>query len=484
MTFLRSAIAPAVRLAHAPMQQAAANLLPRATEIQAKLNFALVDSGMGGGMTAAFFNGIVRQLGSYRCLPIGIKPEHTATAYTAAMALWPLVAPLADRDGKADGHIAESVIIACNSASVRREGALELMTKFCAEVAADHANSMDIDPDIRNNIVALHAKIQADPAYLPTRVREIVTETARVGVSAVCDRLKNHKDAFVRIDSTNGTAQSGAYPSRFEDGLKIVAEPGSLERKTFSHTVRGQPSGTDYVVNHDVFQFRMNGEDKVVVLESRGNPPWVPAIEANQPQEVRERLVLESTAVTEAAISATMDDPAFKAFEGEARDKGLELERCFEDGRASPHISMLCCTHYPAMKQALETQFGGPESGVVFIDQAAIVETIGKELDPSCTDPDRGPLHLVVTVGSQNYGGTPRDLKTSVPDPSATANTLFAVLQTTLEQRPTNQEVRSIGSVTVSRKDRRCRSPPLRVRRAPEPGRLNSRTSMASSDGP
>ena len=50
------------------------------------------------------------------------------------MALWPLVAPLANSEGEVDGAVAKHVIIACNSASVRKEGAIGLIECFCQDV--------------------------------------------------------------------------------------------------------------------------------------------------------------------------------------------------------------------------------------------------------------------------------------------------------------------------------------------------------------
>lgn len=137
------------------------------TASQDKLKIALVDSGMGGGMTAAFLKGEVRQLGSYFCLPIGDKQPAVAEAYTAAMALWPLIMPLADDSGATDGRVAENVIIACNSASVRKEGAVALMVNFVLKAKETDFREIDVDGErlkipepVKNGLKKLYAAVR------------------------------------------------------------------------------------------------------------------------------------------------------------------------------------------------------------------------------------------------------------------------------------------------------------------------------------
>ncbi|PTW56630.1 glutamate racemase [Breoghania corrubedonensis] len=405
---------------------------------QAKLKLALVDSGMGGGMTAALLTGEVRQLGSYYCLPIGDKLGKTAAAYTAAMALWPLIAPLTNAQGEIDGHIAEHVIIACNSASVRKDDAIALMKEFCAAVAEGRCD-IDLNDDLRRNVIDLHEKIGSQDGYLENRVHEIVSRTAEVGVENAVKLLERDSCAFIRVDSTNGTVKSGAYPDRIGDAIKAKFQVDDVSRQSLTQTVR--QDGQDFKISHTVYTFQAGGEEKTVVVENRGNPAWVLDIEANRADTTGPELVRSSQAASARALEG-----ALRHFGEQGIDLSQEVLGKLETN--TPEISMLCCTHYPAMTEHLNSAYG---EGVTFINQATVVEAMAEEIDPNATNPDRGPLNLALTIGSQNYGGTPGNLKPSVPDPDATAGTLRKVLDTTLKgaRQAGDNRIRDIGAVKV-----------------------------------
>ena len=126
---------------------------------------------------------------------------------------------------------------------------------------------------------------------------------------------------------------------------------------------------------------------------------------------------------------------------------------------------MLCCTHYPAMKEALEKQYDAMEPGATeFINQAVIVRELAKQLDPDAAGLEKGPLDLALTVGSQNRGGVSATIDRSVADGDATARSLYNVLDMTLKSEKSNDEAaREIGSVRIfSQEDTRFPTRPRR----------------------
>jgi hypothetical protein len=197
---------------------------------QGKLRIALVDSGCGGAMTAALLHGEIRQLGSYFCLPIGDKPAKQAVAYTAAMVLWPLIAPLNDKKGEQGQDVADHVIIACNTASVRKEGAIELIKEFLKGYEENKAE-YNLSESIQENISNLLGKLKADPNYLNDHIHEIVTPTANAGAEAAFEALKKNDEFFIRVDSTNGTAKAGVYPEKICKHLDNLMGTEGYEKK-------------------------------------------------------------------------------------------------------------------------------------------------------------------------------------------------------------------------------------------------------------
>jgi hypothetical protein len=421
---------------------------PEVAVTQSKLKFALVDSGMGGGMTAAFLKGEVRQLGSYFCLPIGEKQPVVAQAYTAGMALWPLVMPLANKEGLNDGHIVDHVVIACNSASVRKEGAVEMMAEFCAK-----GGEGDMPDAFKDGLVKLADKVRTEQTiaketpltkenyatYFKGHVHEIVSKTAEKGANDAIALLGPASKAggdpiLVRVDSTNGTAGSRAYPTAMLDTLQTKLREGGASE--FAVTTAPTSTGA-YVISHDVLTFKKDGVTRSIVIEGRGNPPWVDAIEAGSIEtEQGAKLTGDSNTHSRLALEQAIDKTG-----GPAKAVLAKLQ-----DRTAPNLSMLCCTHYPAMQASLETAYTGSE--VAYINQATIVRELAGELDPESTRPDGPPLDLVLTVGSMNYGGAPGSIRPSIADGGTTAATLLGVLDKTITASGSNS-TRALGSVQV-----------------------------------
>lgn len=412
-------------------------VLERVSRSSEKIKVVLVDSGMGGGMTAALLKGEVRQLGSYFCLPIGAKKPAQAEAYTAAMALWPLISPLANSEGKLDGKVAEHVVIACNSASVRKGPALALIEGFCKNIFDGgplEAQKKGIAREVYDNIVELHGKIveakESGGNYLDDHIHEIVTQTASSAAEMAFHSDK--QQFFIRVDSTDGTAKTGTYPDKIFGELKD--QYGSDFVTRIDHTQTSRIDGVVYTVTHTLIKIKNESEgiDRTIVIEGRGNPPWVDAIEGAEPYN-GESLVSKSLEASQAAIARLPED--------------------FNDVRewisdSSPDCSMLCCTHYPALKEDLAKLYG---EDTQFINQATIVRDIVQEKIYSGDYTEDGPLSLAVTVGSQNQGGVDARVRPSIKekDGNDKAATLLKVLQTTVADTRPNLVEEAIGSVKI-----------------------------------
>ncbi|WP_170122201.1 glutamate cyclase domain-containing protein [Breoghania corrubedonensis] len=444
---------------------------------QDKLKFALLDSGMGGGMTAALLGGEVRQLGSYFCLPIGDKQPAVAEAYTAVMALWPMIMPLANSNGELDGKVAENVIIACNSASVRKEGAVDLMAKFCAQAAAsdfegvgDRESGKALPQLVKKGLEDL-AKVVAEKtgglgvedfqAYFTGHVHEIVSKTAEKGALEAVGLLKEKSpDAdplLVRIDSTNGTAGSQAYPTKIRDALERMG--GEVSDVEILGSTRNPGVGdTGDTITHHVISLRLNGEERTIVVEGRGNQPWVKAVEGGTVAAEGADLVRVSNENSEAALGnsiAQLRSNTPREGTDPAKAAGILAAMLGDNGRrvddeggqgVKPDLSMLCCTHYPAMKDALVASYG--EDASQFIDQATIVRDLVHDDLEVPVDGNQEPLELALTVGSMNYGGADEKIRPSIANGFTSANVLADVLEQTMDGDSSNV-VRSLGSVKV-----------------------------------
>lgn len=423
--------------------------LEQVEKSQDKLKFALVDSGHGGGMTAAYLKGEVRQLGSYFCLPIGDKKPAVAAAYTAAMALWPMIMPLANGDGNDDGKVAENVIIACNSASVRKENAIKLMAQYCNAVQANSQEVQSTPQSIKDGINKLAAavtdahqdtSIDAFKKYFEEHVHEIVSKTAEAGASKAVELLAgrdvSEDPLLVRVDSTNGTAGTKAYPTKMLEALiKNAEEEQSLNNVRLLHETETTVNGD--TITHHVISLTLNNEQRSIVIEGRGNQPWVNAIEASASEAFKEELVERSNKNSANALEGATNSL------GEGRKDAAGILNKLQKNGNKPALTMLCCTHYPAMKTALADSYG---NNCTFINQAEIVENIVSDIQKK--KQDDGPLHLSLTVGSMNYGGAAGEIRPSIADGNKTAETLGRVLEQTMQDRYSHLD-RQLGSVKV-----------------------------------
>ena len=95
----------------------------------------------------------------------------------------------------------------------------------------------------------------------------------------------------MRVDSTEGTANSLQLSE--QDG---GAAQGEIRRRRADGQTRNvvEVKGTKYTVTHSVFRFEDGGRKKTVIVEGRGNDPWVPAIEGNRVDELGASLVADS----------------------------------------------------------------------------------------------------------------------------------------------------------------------------------------------
>lgn len=363
-----------------------------------KHEFVLVDSGSGGAMTAGKLEGTVPQVAATYPLPLGSKPAEQATAATAAMILDPMIHPVAGAAGKADA-VADHVIIACNSASVRMDGALPKIEQYVADVKANPGN-YDLVPEHRANTVALADKIEADPNYLRSHVHEVATPTAKEGANRAVDALTGARgaekpDYFVRVDSTNGTVQSNSYQANMRDnltqgfrdkGYEPVGEPVSSAPQIITGAAE-EPTK----ISHQMLTFRNEaGDTRRVFVENRGNPDWVPAIEKGTLARDGDRLVTESNSYSDRAVAGLGD--GFPA----------DAKTIFN---GAPDLNLLSCTHYPAMQGALESGARAPGE---FLNQADIVKDIvdnrirGSEPGARAVEREINPgLEVVQTIGSR-----------------------------------------------------------------------------------
>ena len=415
---------------------------------QQTLKYALVDSGSGGGKAAALLKGDIRQLASIFCLPIGDKLEAQATAFTAAMVLWPLIAPLKNREGGYDAlQVAEHVIIACNSASVRVEGALQLIKTLCDEVRENPKNYA-LNDKIVDNIMILADKVAVDPQYLKAHIHEIVTPTAHEAAARAIRAFGSQNEFFIRVDSTSGTCGSKAYPDRIEKEVERILAPDGF--KLTEHLSPGQKliehSGSKYRVDQHIYVFKNDkGAEKILYVEGRGNPPWVREIEAGTHLENGPTLVDQAKSASAEALQENCKDEKFANHSG-----------AFQK---SPNLELLSCTHYPAIQPFLETQYKSDKrdgKSTEFLNQAMIIKEIAKDLDGKVvSDDELEPLDLVITVGSEKENTVdpyltmmsrhsreqitiPTSVKPGVPDPESTKRTISNVIDATMKQAGVN----------------------------------------------
>ena len=247
-------------------------------------------------------------------------------------------------------------------------------------------------------------------------------------------RMPGVPSYFIRVDSTNGTADSLSYMTKIPSALetKFASLGYAMEATEDKHRLI-HVDRENYVISHKIMTFtHPHHPPKTLYLEGRGNPPWVPAIEKgtyadeSKGEEYGGRLVANS----------------LKASNETLKTLSVETGAPF---KSAPDLSMLCCTHYPPIKKFLQEQYGDKTE---YLNQATIVrDIVGGDItsrsgeDPQIVaDVEAEPLDLVITIGSQNEGGvtvpinkmqgTRSDIPKSIEDPGKTREMLGTVIET------------------------------------------------------
>lgn len=327
-----------------------------------------VDSGIGGALAATGMKDTppleepLSHIGAMVCLPIGDKERSQIISYTAQM----ICPALVDQE-------ADNIIIACNTASTVREEACVLLTDFVlseADQGADRSIFGD-QPEKLTRLKLLKRQIQEHAAKHPgnpnakygvllSRVHEIITPTAKEAAKIAKDHLmENGQDTcFIQVDSTVGTLNSGQYPQKTRDAInKFMKEDGYeyIEDSFDESSSQNEMHGT--TVQNCTFSFGGDGKNqKHVLIQSRGLPRWVPAIEGPNLKHKGEKLVRD--ALDDSRNSMT------QAFQ--------------ERFGARPNLNMACCTHYPAMRPFFDKL--GDRAPSAYLTQDAIVGSMDREL--------------------------------------------------------------------------------------------------------
>lgn len=311
-------------------------------EKSGKMQVGLVDSGMGGAMAGRSVGHPIKEFGSIASLPIGDKNLKQIESYTAQMILQGLLQENNDQ-----------VIIACNTASTSVENGLKLAKDFIANQTSRPGESV-LSLGNLQRAQNLQSKINENPDYLSGVVHEIVKPTSREAVSLVMDAfIDKGKNKFSIIaDSTLGTAKSGAYPSAIAENLDASMSAQGFQR--IAGGAGNSITSADGSINKTILNYKnAEGDTKTLGLQSRGNPAWVPVIEAGTLDQHVDRLVNDSRSNSDQL-----------KFTGE----GASAKNALFDG--SPDLSMLCCTHYPAMRSALSDSYGEQTN---FLSQDGVV---------------------------------------------------------------------------------------------------------------
>ncbi|EFO31962.1 hypothetical protein TRICHSKD4_3058 [Roseibium sp. TrichSKD4] len=315
-----------------------------------------VDSGIGGAMAAGLVEGHVREFGSQVALPIGDKHPNQIETFTAQMVAQSLIV---------DGH--EYAIIACNTASCKKEKAVEHLENFIKREAGRSDDESQLSGPARARVLELAAKLEADPDYIKDRVLSIVEPTAERAAQKAVNAFNNGESSYsILIDSTDGTVNSKAYPEAIhaamvKEGFTPVGEPVVVESK--DENGQSAVRKTAYTYRND------KGEEKVVAITSRGNPAWVPAIEAGQLSD-------PATDGQGTRADELVRNSRARSNELQFGEPNTHLNAAFAD---PPDLNMLCCTHYPAMRSALQSDYG-EDASTEFLQQDEVVRAMVQEL--------------------------------------------------------------------------------------------------------
>ena len=341
-----------------------------------------VDSGAGGALFVASIKGISKQFGSYVCLPIGDKPPAQIETYTAHMILQGLVADRADH-----------VIIACNTASTAKTNALVHIKRFIRKMVEDHIHvelnlaSGQEEISFRNleesflskknltRCYELLKKIEFIDNFLEDHIHEIISHTSIAAFEELRKISRNsiEKGVFktvysIHVEATAGTTKAGAYPKKI---IELISEnTGTLLNRDFrrkagveAHQPDYRTASADGTIVKEVFLFSSSFVDEPVafLIQSRGNPAWVPAIEGGEISDTPQGRARAGELVTDAVERAE-----------EVQFTDAEAIKWNAHFNAAPDIGMLCCTHYPAMRGALERIWPTEETKIIQQDSVGV----------------------------------------------------------------------------------------------------------------
>ncbi|MEH6405042.1 MAG: glutamate cyclase domain-containing protein [Sneathiella sp.] len=363
-------------------------------------NICFVDSGVGGAMAAMQIPGFVVEFGSNVCLPIGDKTHELITTYTAQMMLEGLI-----------GQDKDSVIIACNTASTTLRFALPIVEKFILQqIERPKTSIYPLDGAKMNRLKQLAKRIGEghQHEYLTNHIFGIVKPTAIAAADIIRRLLETQDNVCIRIESTIGTAKSGAYLEEIADNL--------FEGKSFPHYKNGNKNtqlitrnATEHfpaqAINNMTLEFNPVREDdrkKTVFIQNRGNQEWVPAIEKKELGRFA-GIMRRSEAATKDACNDAPDHREFHR----------EFAKSF---KRVPDLTMLCCTHFPAFRQTIENTYdeynGGQLANANILQQdevalALAIKIAGGDLQDErfsrqMVELQRKTSALYVTLGDSN----------------------------------------------------------------------------------
>ena len=370
-----------------------------------------VDSGIGGAMAANLVPGAVTQFGSYVCLPIGDKARYRAITYTAQMILEGLI-----------GQNKNQIIIACNTASTTIDPALRVVEEFIRLQCDKPGESIYSAHSAHfGALQRFNHMIQQSPDYLKNHVHSIVEKTVIAACNQIRRLLINQDVVTVRIDSTNGTSKSKKYIEKMMINLTNLSDNESIrplsgfscaESSTFDFNLEPNAPTESSAINNlcMLFENKETEQLKRVLIQNRGNPLWVPAIEANA-EDTFARLATESQSNADKLImDCPKQDSAVIAF------KKMFAEKV-------PDLTMLCCTHFPAMRAPLIELYRrlDAEKKFRFLSQDAITLDIvaqivnqdgGSKVTAELLKDIRGDRRLDVILGDHTL--TPEQRETTL----------------------------------------------------------------------
>lgn len=293
----------------------------------------------------------------------------------------------------------EEVIIACNTASIKKDAACDAAAKFLlAELSHDNRSESIFQGDnmALNNAAKLieQAGIKGEmpigeareklSAHFRNSVHEIVTPTAQKTANNVIKAFESGQDTYyVRAGSTQGTSKSETYPNKIKDFVAsagfTVKDEGAVKAMA-EETVTGSPYttalrslGIDMNVSTHVANYVMEftdqeGEAKTLLFQSRGDNSFVPVIE--------DGALDKTVAVENLGETLKVSDIVARQTEGDAAKLSDKCGEFAEKFKAAPNEIMLVCTHFPAVEEALLAVHQGADGEIKTNNQSGIVKQI------------------------------------------------------------------------------------------------------------